>query len=50
MKGFVHKEHAIYVYIFFQKLSDKEHECNAAQKKKEEAVHQKEKIEEDYLR
>ncbi|XP_042879874.1 kinesin-like protein KIF20B isoform X2 [Penaeus japonicus] len=33
-----------------KKLSDKEHECNAAQKKKEEAVHQKEKIEEDYLR
>ncbi|XP_037784671.1 kinesin-like protein KIF20A [Penaeus monodon] len=33
-----------------KKLSDKEHELTAAQKEKENAVHQKEKMEEDYLR
>lgn len=38
------------VWILEKKLSDKEHELNEALKKKENAVHQKEKIEEDYLR
>ncbi|XP_063610584.1 kinesin-like protein KIF20B [Penaeus indicus] len=38
------------VWMLEKKLSDKERELNAAQKKRENAVRQKEKMEEDYLR